>query len=202
MSNQIASPSDGGTPRQSAPVGDPSPLGFAGFAATLFLLGLVYAQVLSGKATYVVLPLALVYGGVAELLAGMWEFRRGNTFGAVAFTSYGAFWITYFVLNQYFGSAATAYQAIGYLLLTWTIFTAYMLIASMRTNGAVFLVFLTLTITLAVFTAGEFDHNVNILKGGGIVAIITAALSWYASLAGVVNTTWKKRILPVWPLDS
>jgi len=146
-------------------IADPAPLGLAAFAMTTFLLSLFNTGTLSGSLEGVVLPLALFYGGSAQLLAGMWEFKNKNTFGALAFTSYGAFWLAFFYYVKYVAGglpAATAYQATGYFLLMWTIFTAYMLIASMRTNVAVFLVFLALTITFAFLTAGALDQSYRI----------------------------------------
>ncbi len=187
----------------TSPIGDPAPIGLAGFAMTTFLLSLFNAGVLAGNLEGVVLPLALVYGGAAQLLAGMWELKNKNTFGALAFTSYGAFWIAFFYYVRYVAGglpAATAYQATGYFLLMWTIFTAYMLVASLRTNAAVAAVFLALTVTFALLAAGALDQSTHITHVGGYVGMVTAALAWYASFAGVTNATWKKVVLPVWPL--
>lgn len=187
----------------TSPVGDPAPIGLAGFAMTTFLLSLFNSGVLATNLEGVVLPLALVYGGAAQLLAGMWELRNKNTFGALAFTSYGAFWIAFFYYVRYVAGglpAATAYQATGYFLLMWTIFTAYMLVASLRTSVAVVAVFLTLTVTFALLAAGALDQEIHITHVGGYVGMVTAALAWYASFAGVTNATWKKVVLPVWPL--
>ena len=77
---------------------NPAPLGLAGFAMTTFVLSIFNAHLVSTAGEGVVLGLALAYGGIAQLLAGMWEFRTGNTFGAVAFSSYGAFWISFYFL--------------------------------------------------------------------------------------------------------
>ncbi len=187
-----------------SPIGDPAPIGLAGFAMTTFLLSLFNADILSASLAGVVLPLALVYGGAAQLLAGMWELRNRNTFGALAFTSYGAFWIAFFYYVKYVAGglpAATAYEATGYFLLAWTIFTAYMLIASMRTSVAVMLVFLTLTVTFALLTAGALGQSPNVTKAGGYVGIVTAAFAWYTSFAVVTNSTWKKTVLPTIPLS-
>ena len=187
----------------TSPIGDPAPIGLAGFAMTTFLLSLFNSGVLATNLEGVVLPLALVYGGAAQLLAGMWELRNKNTFGALAFTSYGAFWIAFFYYVRYVAGglpAATAYQATGYFLLMWTIFTAYMLVASLRTSVAVVAVFLTLTVTFALLAAGALGQEIHITHVGGYVGMITAALAWYASFAGVTNATWKKVVLPVWPL--
>lgn len=187
---------------QATPVSiaDPGPLGLAGFAMTTFILSLVNAQVISGASSADFLGLALMYGGTAQFFAGMWEFRKGNTFGAVAFSSFGAFWIAVYVQVKFFpGSAA----GIGwsYFLLAWTIFTFYMWIGSMKTNGAVFMVFLALTVTFALLAAGSFKASASITQAGGDCGIVTAIFAWYASWAAVVNATWKRTVLPIFPLS-
>ncbi|MGA8295957.1 MAG: acetate uptake transporter [Acidimicrobiales bacterium] len=182
-------------------IADPGPLGLAGFAMTTFILSLVNSQVLTVTGVNDVLPLALAYGGLAQLLAGMWEFRKGNTFGALAFSSYGAFWIAVYVELTKFPSGFTYSTGWGYFLLAWTIFTFYMLIASMKTSGAVFMVFLTLTVTFALLCAGTFSGKANVVKAGGDVGIATAIFAWYASFAAVTNSTFKRTVLPVFPLN-
>ncbi len=182
-------------------IADPGPLGLAGFAMTTFILSLVNAQVITGASSADFLGLALVYGGAAQFFAGMWEFRKGNTFGALAFGSYGAFWIAVFVQVKFFpGSAA----GIGwsYFLLAWTIFTFYMLTASLKTTGAVFMVFLALTVTFALLAAGSFKNSASITQAGGDCGIATAIFAWYASWAVVVNSTFKRTVMPVFPLSG
>src|ERR687886_677197 len=123
---------------------DPGPLGLAAFALTTFVLSFFNSGLVSEKGIPIVLGLALAYGGIAQLLAGMWEFRTGNTFGATAFTSFGAFWISFWALVTFFlDSIPTAYQgkAVGLYLIAWGIFTAYMFIASFRVSVAVMIVF-------------------------------------------------------------
>src|SRR4051794_11065540 len=132
-----------------SPIADPGPLGLAAFALTTFVLSMFNADLVGKGGEPVVLGLALAYGGLGQLLAGMWEFKTGNTFGAVAFTSYGAFWISYFVLVQFIVSkkvipTADVGHAIGLYLISWGIFTSYMFIASLRTTAAISLVFLLL----------------------------------------------------------
>jgi len=183
-------------------VADPAPLGLAAFAMTTFALSLMNANIWPA-AIFPALALALVYGGFAQLLAGMWEFVRKNTFGALAFTSYGAFWISYYVFVKFLVGAlkpALVPSAAGVFLLGWTIFTFYMLIASMRVSGAVVAVFFVLTITFVLLTIGEFNSNSTITHIGGWAGIVTAALAWYASAAGVINETFKKALVPVFPL--
>jgi succinate-acetate transporter protein len=148
----------------------------------------------------VVLGLALAYGGIAQLLAGMWEFRNNNTFGATAFTSFGAFWISFFVLEQFEGSKiGTAHEgaAVGLYLIAWGIFTTYMWIASFRVSVAVNLVFVLLAATFFLLGIGDANGTTSITHAGGWLGIATAAVAWYASFAGVTNKTFGRIVLPV-----
>src|SRR3954451_4541045 len=124
---------------------DPGPLGLAAFALTTFVLSMINSQLVGEASVPVVLGLALAYGGLAQLLAGMWEFRTGNTFGATAFTSYGAFWLSFWAFEQFFAKditdKVTLGNAVGLFLIAWGIFTAYMFIASLRVSVAVAVVF-------------------------------------------------------------
>ena len=152
-----------------------------------------------------VLPLALFYGGFAQVLAGMWEFKKNNTFGATAFTSYGAFWLSFagyvkFVAPQL--PAADAHTATGLFLLAWTIFTLYMTVVATRINGVLLAVFTVLSLTFVLLTAGALGGNANIGQIGGYAGLVTAALAWYGSMAGVANNTWKKAKLPTFPFSA
>ena len=182
---------------------DPAPLGLAGFAMTTFVLSMFNADIVNTEGEPVVLGLALAYGGIAQLLAGMWEFRTGNTFGATAFTSFGAFWISYWLLvtlNVADIPEAQAGDAIGLYLWGWAIFTAYMFIASLRTTGAVALVFFLLTITFILLAIGDSGDHTNVTKWGGYVGLATAVAAWYASFAAVINSTFGRTLAPVFPL--
>jgi succinate-acetate transporter protein len=177
---------------------------------TTFVLSVFNANLLNAGLLTVVLPLALFYGGIAQLLAGMWEFRKGNTFGALAFASYGAFWLSYYwfvhVIAAGLQPAGEVHKAVGLFLLVWTIFTLYMTVAAMRTNGAVLAVFVALTLAFLFLTIGAFASTDPAKSGwthlGGWIGLITAVLAWYASFAGVANSTWGKAILPTWPLTQ
>jgi succinate-acetate transporter protein len=183
---------------------DPGPLGLAAFALTTFVLSMYNAELVSRTSEGVVLGLALAYGGIAQLLAGMWEFRTGNTFGAVAFSSYGAFWISFFVLVQFVAPGvkdATALDhGIGLYLWAWGIFTTYMFVASLRTTAAISLVFALLAATFIVLGIGNSGTNNSIVKAGGYIGIATAIAAWYASFAAVTNSTFGRTIMPVVPL--
>jgi uncharacterized protein len=184
---------------------DPAPLGLAGFAMTTFVLSMFNANLVSSGGEPVVLGLALAYGGIAQLLAGMWEFRNSNTFGAVAFSSYGAFWISFWALITFFAPnipAADLGHAVGLYLWAWAIFTTYMFVASLRTTGAVALVFLLLSITFILLGAGNSGGNETVIHWGGYIGLATAAAAWYASFAVVTNSTFGRTVLPVWPLNE
>jgi uncharacterized protein len=184
---------------------DPGPLGLAGFALTTFVLSMFNAGLVSKAGEPVVLGLALAYGGLAQFAAGMWEFRTGNTFGAVAFTSYGAFWVSFWALVTFFAPAIPAEHAgaaIGLYLISWGIFTAYMFVASLRTTGAIALVFLLLTITFILLGIGNSGEHEGMIEVGGWAGLLTAVAAWYASFAAVVNSTFGRAVMPVMPLGD
>jgi succinate-acetate transporter protein len=183
-------------------IADPAPLGLAAFAMTTFVLSFFNAGIVSATGEPVVLGLALAYGGAAQLLAGMWEFRNNNTFGATAFTSYGAFWLSFWAFNQFYADKVPAGEvgdAVGLYLIAWGIFTAYMFIASMRVSMAVMAVFALLAITFIVLGIGESSGSSGLSKAGGWIGIATAIVAWYASFAGVTNSTFRRTVMPVGP---
>jgi uncharacterized protein len=192
------------TPGIQAPViADPGPLGLAAFALTTFVLSMINSGLVSDTAVPVVFGLALAYGGVAQLLAGMWEFRKGNTFGATAFSSFGAFWLSYWALVTFFLKgipSSEAGAAVGLYLIAWGIFTAYMFVASLRTTAAIAVVFILLAVTFFLLGFGEANASTSLVKLGGWVGLATAIAAWYASFAGVTNSTFGKVVLPVKPL--
>jgi succinate-acetate transporter protein len=181
---------------------DPGPLGLAGFAGTTFVLSLMNSNLVSDKGIGAVLALALAYGGLAQLLAGMWEFRTGNTFGAVAFSSFGAFWISFFFLVRVVPASLVTPHALSAYLWMWGIFTTYMFIASLRTTGAVAMVFLLLAVTFILLAIGDMGSgHKSITHAGGYVGLATAAAAWYASFAAVLNSTFGRVLAPVFPLS-
>ncbi len=187
---------------------DPVPLGLAGFALTTFILGLVNSNAISGKDVFVVLSVAGAYGGLAQLLAGMWAFAERNTFAAVAFSSYGAFWISFVLLIQFFlpetakvGGLSAANHALAIYLFCWGWFTFYMWIASFRTNVALNLVLLTLWVAYLLLGLGAIGSgNTTITHWGGYVTTACAVLAWYVSAAHVINGYFKRVLLPLIPL--
>jgi succinate-acetate transporter protein len=161
------------------------------------------AGLVSDKGEPVVFGLALAYGGIAQFLAGMWEFRTGNTFGATAFSSYGAFWLSFWAFVQFFEKdvpSANAGDAVGLYLIAWGIFTAYMFIASLRTTAAIALVFILLALTFIVLGIGDASGTSGITKLGGWIGIAAALAAWYASFAEVTNATFGRIVMPTRPL--
>jgi succinate-acetate transporter protein len=187
------------------PVADPGPLGLAAFALTTFILSMYNAGLVGSGGLPVVFSVALAYGGIAQVLAGMWEFRTGNTFGAVAFTSYGAFWLSFWALEQFFAKdipKADVASSVGLYLIAWGIFTAYMFIASLRTTAAIALVLILLTATYIILGIGNANGSSNLVKVGGWFGLVTAGAAWYASFAAVTNSTFGRTVLPVVPLRA
>ena len=181
-------------------VGDPAPLGLAAFALTTFLLSLFNGGLLSEAGEPVVFSLALFYGGLAQFVAGMWEFRNQNTFGATGFTSYGAFWLAFWGLNQFYIDRIPEGQrpvVVGWFIIAWGIFTAYMWIASFGTSRSVMIVFLLLTATFLLLGIGDLLGSGLVRHIGGYVGIATAIAAWYASAADVINDTFGRTVLPV-----
>ena len=192
---------------EAVPAADPAPLGLAAFALTTFILSGHNASFIPDIAW---LGLAFFYGGLVQLLAGMWEFRNRNVFGATAFSTYGGFWmalgffVTLVVLSK---SAAAAIagsdllNGLAWFLLAFSIFNFYMLLWSTRVSVAIFGVFLTLQITEVMLAIGFFNEahgkSAWMTHAGGWAGIVTAAVAWYASAALVVQGMAGRAVLPV-----
>jgi succinate-acetate transporter protein len=196
------------TTASSSGIADPAPLGLAAFALTTFLLSAVNAHWMtpSNSSTGAFIGYAFAYGGLCQLLAGMWEFKNRNVFGATAFSTYGGFWIGLGLwvelVAPHAASAAAANHDVGWILFAFAIFNLYMLVWSTQVNVAVFAVFLTLELTEIFVSLGKFNlqgaaTGNGLLQVGGIIGIVTAAAAWYASAAGVTNGLPGRLRLPV-----
>ena len=192
---------------ESVPAADPAPLGLAGFALTTFLLSGHGASFIPDS---IWVGPALFYGGVAQLLAGMWEFRNRNVFGATAFSTYGGFWLglgSVIVLADVSKNFAATLagsnltNALAWFFIAFAIFNTYMLLWSTRVSVAVCGVFLTLEVTEIVLAVAYFNlsHGGStwLLHAGGWCGVATAAVAWYTSAAGVVNGMVPGTVLPV-----
>jgi succinate-acetate transporter protein len=183
-----------------AHIADPAPLGLAAFALTTFVLSFVNAGFVPASVEPVVFGLALAYGGAAQFAAGMWEFAKGNTFGATAFTSYGAFWLSFWWLTAHLADykipASDVGKGVGLYLIAWGIFTAYMTVAATRVSGAVLAVFALLTVTFFLLGIGDMSGTESLTKAGGYVGVLTALAAWYASFAGVSAFAFGRPVVP------
>ncbi len=200
---------------EAAAVANPAPLGLSAFALTTFVLSSSNAGFLFSKAegaTLIVVGLAIFYGGIVQLIAGVQEFRAGNTFGATAFCSYGGFWLALgFILLPLFAGGtknivelvgANGEAGVGVFLLGWTIFTAMMLLGTLRSNLALIGVFFFLFLTFLALTIGWLgggSTHTTFVPIGGWLGIITALVAWYTALAGVLAAGRAMFTLPTGP---
>jgi succinate-acetate transporter protein len=194
--------------RPLAAIADPAPLGLAAFALTTFLFSAFNAGWMTKGSGLAFLGYAFAYGGLCQLLAGMWEFRNRNVFGATAFSSYGGFWIGLGLYIKFTGLGLLANpktvtlftQDAGWISLAFAIFNVYMLIWSTQVNMAVFGVFLTLQLTEILLAIGNFSNDATghgVLRIGGYVGVLTAFVAWYTSSAGVANGMGGRLRVPV-----
>jgi succinate-acetate transporter protein len=182
--------------QSSTQFSNPAPLGLAGFALTTWLLSLINTGWFTGDSMSLVVAVAIAYGGTAQMIAGVMELPRGNTFGATAFLSYGAFWWSFALFVLFLHDKVPA-AFVGWYLFMWGVFTFYMWIGSLPAARALQLVFLALWITFFLLAAAEWTGMSGLHVAGGYVGLITAALAFYLSAAEVINETHKRVILPV-----
>jgi succinate-acetate transporter protein len=185
-------------------IADPAPLGLGCFALTTFLLSLFNAGLLPVEGEPIVFGVALAYGGAIQVLAGMWEFRKGNVFGATAFTSYGAFWLSFWAFVTFYAAdiadADDRETVVGWYLISWGIFTVIMWVAALRTTAVLAVLFTLLAATFFLLGFGGAAHNDGLTTVGGYLGLLTAAVAWYACLAGVSASTFGRAVLPNPPL--
>lgn len=182
-------------------IANPAPLGLAAFALTTMVLSFVNAGLVPETVEPVVFGLALAYGGGAQLLAGMWEFAKGNVFGATAFSSFGAFWLSFWWLTAHLEGygipESDVGKGLGLYLVVWGVFTAYMTVAATKESGAVLLVFVLLTLTFFLLGIGNYAGVEGLVKTGGYAGILTALAAWYASFGGVTAYTHGRSLVPM-----
>ncbi len=193
-----------GAPARPTPLANAGPLGLTAFAITTFLLSMVNAGLIAKGAEPMVFGVALMVGGLAQVLAGMWEFRTGNTFAGTAFVAYGAFWLSFWALVQFYLAdipKADVGDAVGLFLITWGIFTAYMFIASFKTTRELNVVFGLLLLTFLALGTGEVAASSGLTKAGGYLGLLTAAAGAYTAMAEITNTTFGRTVLPIHSLS-
>jgi succinate-acetate transporter protein len=186
--------------------GNSAPLALAAFALTTFMLSMVNAGFVNVGVEPVVFGVALMFGGTTQLIAGIIQFRTGNTFGGVLFSTFGAFWLSLFAIAEFFLKDVPAAQvghALGLFLIAFGIFTVWILAASFRTNLVVVAALADLAATFFVLGAGNYGGGgviTTTVKAGGYLGLIVAFLAAYLSCAEVCEATYGRLVLPVWPL--
>ncbi|CAM6040680.1 unnamed protein product [Sphagnum compactum] len=203
-------------PPAAAPVTNtinPAPLGLIAFGLTTFVLSCYNAGIWGiqvDSPPNVVIGLAVFYGGLAQFIAGMWEFAAGNTFGATAFTSYGAFWLAFSALYIPWFGVIDAYEpahaknidpALGIFLLAWAMFTFFLWFGTFKSNIAFCLLFFFLTLTFVLLSISEFKRD-NLIgnrvkRAGGFIGILTALIAWYIGVARLLTPEISYITLPL-----
>jgi len=171
-------------------ISNPGPMGLFAFASTTFILSMYNVQTRGIAHPNVVVGMAVFAGGLTQFIAGMWEFPRGNVFGATAFSSYGAFWMSYatiFIPNSGILAAYTdpneLASALGIYLIAWLMLTIFFLFAVIRKNIAYTALLSSLSVAFACLAAGEFSQSLKVAKAGGVFGIITALIAYYIGLS-------------------
>ncbi len=183
--------------------GNAAPLGLAGFAVTTFMLSMINAKLINIGVEPVVFGVALMFGGIAQLIAGTIQFRNGSTFTGVLFTAFGAFWLSLYAIAEFFLKDVPLTQvghALGLFLYAFGIFAAWLWLASFRTNVAVVVALGLLVATLFVLGAGNYSGNSLTIEWGGYMGLVVAFLAAYLSCAELCEASYKRSVLPVWPL--
>lgn len=183
--------------------GNSAPLALAAFAVTTFMLSMVNAGFVNAGITPVVFGVAFMFGGLTQLIAGVIQFRTGNTFGGVLFSTFGAFWLSLFAIAEFFLKdvpPAQAGHALGLFLYAFGIFTAWIFVASFRTNVVVVVALAALAATFFVLGAGNYGASTGLVHAGGYLGLIVAAMAAYLSCAELCEAAYKRAVLPVWPL--
>lgn len=175
---------------------NPGPLGLCGFALTTWLLSLINNGTFGGENVGLVLAMGFAFGGTAQMIAGMFEFSKGNTFGFTAFTSYGAFWWSFALFKVFFAEGVTA-PFIGWYLVAWGTFTLMMFIGTLAKARALQAIFLALTVTFYLLAAGDFTGNHSITHIGGNFGLLTALLAFYLAAAEIINESFGRTVLPI-----
>lgn len=183
--------------------GNSAPLALAAFAVTTFLLSMVNTGHVDIGVTPMVFGVAFMFGGLTQLIAGIIQFRTGNTFTGVLFSTFGAFWLSLFAIAEFFLKDVPASQtghALGLFLYGFGIFTVWIFAASFRTNMVVVVALAALAVTFFVLGAGNYGSSTSLVHIGGYLGLIVAALAAYLSCAELCQASYKRQILPVWPL--
>jgi hypothetical protein len=180
---------------------NPAPLGLMGFGMTTVLLNLHNAGFF--KLGTMILAMGFFYGGIAQIIAGLMEWKKNNTFGTTAFTSYGLFWLSlvWLIVAQKIGWGDTNEScAMAAYLFMWGLFTAVMFIGTLKLNKALQLVFGTLALLFFLLAVGDYTDSTTIKLIAGYEGIICGLSAMYAGLAQVLNEVYGRTVAPLWPV--
>ncbi|WP_440867106.1 acetate uptake transporter [Symbiopectobacterium purcellii] len=183
---------------QTNSLANPGPLGLMGFGMTTILLNLHNAGFF--PLSSIILSMGIFYGGIAQIIAGLLEYKKGNTFGVTAFTSYGAFWLTLvgiLMLPKMGLAEASDAQFLGVFLGLWGVFTLFMFFGTLCANRALQFVFASLTLLFALLAIGNFTGNHGLLTIAGYEGIICGASAIYLAMAEVLNAQFGRTVLPI-----
>lgn len=184
----------------SSSLANPAPLGLMGFGMTTVLLNLHNANLLAASSLGMIFAMGICYGGVAQIVAGIMEFRKGNTFGTTAFTSYGLFWISLVALLIFpklgWATAVDSTSMAAYLAM-WGLFTAYMFVGTLNKNRAIQFVFGSLAVLFFLLAIGDFTGIAGIKTFAGIEGIVCGLSAIYLACAEVLNDAHGRQVLPI-----
>jgi uncharacterized protein len=183
--------------------GNSAPLALLAFAVTTFMLSMINADAVAVTATPIVFGVALMFGGLAQLIAGLIQLRTGNTFSGVLFAGFGAFWMSFFAIGQWFLKDIPALQighALGLFIYAFGIFVVVMLAASLRTNVVVVVALGLLVGVFFCLGAGNYGAHLTLIHWGGYLGLAAAACAFYLALAELCEFSYGRTVLPVWPL--
>lgn len=173
---------------------NPAPLGLSAFALSTFVLSLINAGAMGVSNDSVVVGLAMFYGGLIQLLSGMWEMALENTFGALALGSFGGFWLSFGAISIPWFNIAASYDdpvelenAVGFYLIGWSIFTFMLTLCTMKSTLAFFSLFFFLAVTFLLLGIGKLGKSHGSTVAGGVVGVIVAFIAWYNAYAGLAN---------------
>ncbi len=196
-------PTASAPPAPAASWGNSAPLALAAFAVTTFMLSMVNGHLVNAGVEPVVFGVALMFGGITQLIAGVIQLRAGNTFGGVLFSTFGAFWMSLFAIAEYFLKSVPPAQvghALGLYLFGFGIFTVWIWLASFRTNVVVTVALFLLAITFFILGAGNYNASTGLVHAGGYLGLVVAAMAAYLSCAELCEASYGRWVLPVWSL--
>jgi hypothetical protein len=183
----------------SEKLANPAPLGLLAFGLTTVLLNLSNANASTFPLSNMVLAMGLIYGGLAQIIAGSMEFKKGNTFGMVAFSSYGFFWwsfVALFLLPKVSPLPAANQSAMAAYFFMWGLFTFAMFFGTLKSSRALQFVFMSLAILFFLLTAWQLSSNSNVQQIAGYVGVICGLSAVYLGLAEVINEA-HGQIIPI-----